>query len=109
MVAHKAVAQRILEACKQGPHEARIGAVTDFGLGEDRVLRGDGDVGVEGKPGTGAHGPAVDGPDNRLAKFQNSKNAVFACRESPSRSCNDNGTDLRILFGLSKGVFEFTA
>ena len=69
MVSREAVAQRIFEARQESPHETCVGTVADLRLGEDGVLRGDRDVREESEPGAGAHGPTVDGADNRLAEL----------------------------------------
>ena len=69
MVPHQAVAQRVLDPGQHGPEEARVGAVAHLGLGEDGLLRGDGDVGAQRQPRARAHGPAVDGADDRLVQL----------------------------------------
>ena len=70
MVADQAVAQGVFETGEQRPHERRVRAVTHFGLGEDRVFGGDGDVGVEGQPTAAAHGPAAHRADHRFGHFE---------------------------------------
>src|SRR5689334_17628831 len=69
VITGETVAERVLIAAEQSPHEARIGAVADFGLSEHRVFRGERDMRVERKPGAGAHGPAVDRADDRFAEL----------------------------------------
>ena len=69
VVAREAVPEGVLEPGHQRPHEAGVGAVADLRLCKNGVLRCDGYVGVEGVPGAGAHCPAIDGADDRLAQL----------------------------------------
>ncbi len=41
-----------------------------FGLGENRILRGDGDVGVKRQPAAAAHGPTSDRADDRFGHLE---------------------------------------
>ena len=69
MVAGQAVAQSVFKSTKQGPHETRIGAVAHLGLSKHGVFGSDGNMRKQRKPRAGAHGPAVDGADDRFGKL----------------------------------------
>ena len=79
VVAREAVPEGVLEPGHQRPHEAGVGAVADLRLRKNGVLRCNGYVGVEGVPGAGAHCPAVDGADDRLAQLPQVQEVVSAC------------------------------
>src|SRR3954468_23496798 len=68
MIAGKAPTVGRLPAAERGQQEARARYVTDFGLREDRLIRGDRDVGGELVPETGPHRPTIDGGDDRFAQ-----------------------------------------
>src|SRR4029450_10835026 len=66
VIAGQPVAVRRLPAGKRREEERRIRRVPDLRLGEDAVVRGDGDIGRERVPEPATHHPTVDGGDDRL-------------------------------------------